>query len=323
MVPIRNSLCTFAAAIAMFTAVAEAQDRASNGQDSSEAMRHLAAARQAGGDDWVQAVDFLCGRNPDPGNRRESPVLDPTWMFDDFAVLGHAGTVVYVLNTSDGVILIDSGYPGEEESILLAGLAQLGLDPEDVRYVIVSHGHADHFGGARFMQERYGARVALSAADWDLMEQRRGNNPIPTRDVVLAEGQPVVLGDKAVTPVHIPGHTPGALGLIFPVNDGGNRHMVGLFGGIISGIGDISDEVLDQYVRSVGHFAEVSEDMAVDVEIHNHPIFDGMYGRLEQLAARRAGTPNPFVVGASAYQGLLDVMTECIAVQRARRAAAN
>ena len=94
-------------------------------------------------------------------------------MFDNLYALGRTSTVVWALTTPDGILLIDAGYPDQLESVLLPQLRAVGLDPNDVRYVLVGHGHADHFGGASYFQQR-GARVALSAADWDLIE-----NPAP------------------------------------------------------------------------------------------------------------------------------------------------
>lgn len=93
--------------------------------------------------------------------------------------------------------------------------------------------------------------------------------------VVAIEGQPVVIGDVSVTPVAIPGHTPGALGYIFPVKDGGRTYTAGLFGGSVLIPTKIPDEALQQYVASVEHFGEVARARGVDVELQNHPIYDG------------------------------------------------
>jgi metallo-beta-lactamase class B len=54
------------------------------------------------------------------------------------------------------------------------GLKKLGLDPAQIKYVIVSHGHSDHAAGAKYLQDIYKARVLLSAADWDLLDRNRG-----------------------------------------------------------------------------------------------------------------------------------------------------
>ena len=99
------------------------------------------------------------------------------------------------------------------DSVLLPGLKTLGLDPAQVKYVIVGHGHGDHFGGASYFQQR-GARVVMAAPDWDLVETPppagRGAAAVqpPKRDIVAVEGQAITVGDVAFTPVMIPGpHT--------------------------------------------------------------------------------------------------------------------
>jgi metallo-beta-lactamase class B len=59
--------------------------------------------------------------------------------------------------------------------------------------------------------------------------------------------------------------------------------------------------------------------MNVDVEIQNHPLYDGFTARLPRLKQRAAGQPHPFVVGREAYQRFLQVMSGCTSVQLARR----
>ena len=60
--------------------------------------------------------------------------------------------------------------------------------------MIVSHGHLDHAGGAKFLQDKYGARLIMSAADYDLLDQQ---NPAwkPKRDMVATDGMKLTLGD--------------------------------------------------------------------------------------------------------------------------------
>ena len=79
----------------------------------------------------------------------------------------------------------------------LNGLTKLGLDPADIRYVIVSHGHYDHAGGAKLLQERFGARVLMSAADWDMLER---DKPawLPRRDIEVTDGQKLTVGDTTL-----------------------------------------------------------------------------------------------------------------------------
>ena len=46
----------------------------------------------------------------------------------------------------------------------------LALDPSDFKYLLVMHGHGDHWGAGRYLQEKYRLRVALGAEDWRLLE---------------------------------------------------------------------------------------------------------------------------------------------------------
>lgn len=300
--------------------------------DSADVQRLLAQARAAAGAEWTEAFDFICAQNPNRANRPDDPLIQPTKVFDNLFAVGRSGTTVWVIRTSAGLVLIDAGYADQLETVLLPGLRQLGLDPDLVRYVLVGHGHADHYGPASYFQKR-GARIGMAAADWDLLNApaagpagRGGPPPAPafpppTRDLVIAEGQPVTVGDVTFTPVAIPGHTPGSLGFIFPVRDGAATHTAGLFGGSILIPGFLPAEGLTQYIKSVEHWAAVTAANNVDVELQNHPLYDGMLGRLERLRARQPGQAHPFVVGREAYQRFTRVMADCIRVQLARRVA--
>ena len=308
-------LCTLLLVAFSFPHVWAAQAPA----DTPAAAAHVARATQAAGTEWTATVDFVCKINPDRANRVDDPLIEPTRIFDNVFAIGRLGTVVYAVTTSAGIMLIDSGYADQLETVLLPGLQQAGLNPGDVRYVLLGHGHGDHFGGAAYFQQR-GARVVASAADWDLMAKAPASGPRPpTRDVVAVEGQPIVVGDVSVTPVAIPGHTPGSLGYIFPVRDGARTHTAGLFGGSILIPTKIPDEALQQYVRSIAHFGDVARASGVDVELQNHPLYDGFEQKLQRLKTRATGGPHPFVVGRDGYQRFLTVMSECTLAQMERR----
>jgi uncharacterized protein (TIGR02246 family) len=137
--------------------------------------------------------------------------------------------------------------------------------------------------------------------------------------VVAVEGQAITVGDVAFTPVMIPGHTPGSMGVVFPVKDGRATRMAGLFGGSILTPGRISDDGLRQYIASVEHWGDATRRMKVDVEIQNHPMYDGFVAKLDRLKQRKPGDANPFVVGAESYQRFVAVMAGCTRAQLARR----
>lgn len=299
---------------------------------SAVAAAHLERARAAAGAEWGEAVEFFCGDTGRP-NRADDPVLTPTRVFDDVYALGRTSTVVWAFATPDGILLIDAGYPDQLESVLLPGLRAVGLDPADVKYVLIAHGHSDHYGAASYFQER-GARVAVSAADWDLIENPQPSPfgappapaagapaelPPPRRNIVVRDGEPIEFGGLRITPVLIPGHTPGALGFVFPVKDGTASHTAALFGGSILLVNRIPNDGLRQYVESLERFAAVTSRLGVDVELQNHPLYDGFESKLARLAARGPGEAHPFAVGRDAYQRFLTVMSACTSAQLASR----
>jgi len=270
------------------------------------------------------AKDFYCTPGKAHANAADDPVITPTKVFDNLYAIGRTTTVVYALTTSEGIVLIDAGYPDQLETVLLPGMKELGLDPSRVKYILATHGHADHFGGSTALQQRYGARVGMAAADWDTVDRPgRVGAPSsgPKRDIVLTEGTPLKAGDTEIHVVAVPGHTPGSLGFVFPVKDGGTTHTAALFGGAILLPGRPDVPALQGYIASVNHFADVTRQRGVDVEVQNHPMFDAMDVKLAALKTRRAGRPHPFVIGKDAYQQFLSTMTGCMQEEIKRRPA--
>lgn len=292
-------------------------------QDSAAIQAHITRAQQLAGSTWAEAASYFCAEASMP-NRPTDPAIEPTRLFDNLSVIGSVGTAMYVVHTNQGLILIDAGYPEQIESVLLPGLKALGLDPSQVRSVIVLHGHSDHFGAARYFQETHGSRIYMGAADWDLLDapQAKGKGPQPgqpKRDQVAVEGQPITLGDTKIMPYLVPGHTPGALALIFPVSDRGKTYTAGLFGGTVLSAGFVTVDGLRQYIDSVQRYARIAAENHVEVEIQNHPLMDGFAAKLEQLKKRTPQAAHPFVVGEAAYAAFLGVISECSQAQLLRK----
>ena len=105
------------------------------------------------------------GASREPAGRS---VIVPTKIFDNVYALGNSGTTVYVVRTSAGLLMIDAlvGDAGRHGAGRFPGFKTLGLDPAQVKIVLVTHGHADHFGGSAYFQEHFGSKVYVSAADW-------------------------------------------------------------------------------------------------------------------------------------------------------------
>ena len=116
-------------------------------------------------------------------------------------------------------------------------MRKLGLDPGQVKYTIISHGHGDHVGGAKMMQDRFGSRIVMGLSDWEFVENsvnRYGQGPTsvkPRRDIVAEDGQKLTLGDTTVTLVFPPGHTQGTFSMFFEVKDNGRPLTAAYSGG--------------------------------------------------------------------------------------------
>ena len=152
-------------------------------------------------------------------------------VFDNLYYVGEREYSAWAVTTSAGIIIIDPIYDYSVEEQVVGGLKKLGLDPAQIKYVVVSHAHRDHAGGAWYLQERFGARVLLTAPDWEMLERNKQNWPKPKRDMVVTDGQQLTLGDTTLTFVHTFGHTPGTMSTIVPVKDNGKPHVAALWGG--------------------------------------------------------------------------------------------
>ena len=151
--------------------------------DTAEA--HVALARAAGAKDHPGLLEQLCSPaalRPPTGTRAGEPPprganpdrstwhVEPVKVFDNLYFFGEKEFSVWAVTTSAGIIVIDSIFDYSVEDEVVEGMKKMGLDPKTIKYVIVSHGHFDHSGGARLLQQRYDSRVILSAADWDLSQ---------------------------------------------------------------------------------------------------------------------------------------------------------
>ncbi|MCC7462527.1 MAG: MBL fold metallo-hydrolase [Gammaproteobacteria bacterium] len=245
-----------------------------------------------------------------PAARPAEPYIEPTRVFDNLYFVGDRTTSVWALTTSAGIILLDAGFQHMVEGTIVGGLRRLGLDPTTIRYVIVSHGHNDHFGGARYLQQTFGARIVLSEADWTHMvtwPQRGSPAPYPERDIVAHDGDVITLGDAAVRLIVTPGHTPGTISPVFTVRDGTRTHRVGYWGG--DGAGYLPPAEIATYLRSAERFMDLDPD--IDVELSNHVVADGTLLKLPLLGDRARAAPHPFVSGNAAFREWVGVLRDC------------
>lgn len=218
---------------------------------------------------------------------------EPFRIFDNLYYVGIGWVSAYLVTTSDGLIVIDSLY-GDFAGDVVEGVRRLGFDPKRIRYVLVTHGHFDHVGGAKGIQELSGARVGMTEADWELAERTPRTGPIgfalPRRDLVLRDGDTVELGDTTIQAFVTPGHTPGVLSLRFPVRDGEKTHTAFTFGGV--GLNFSGVERTKMYLASVRRVMGMPD---LEVNVPNHPDGGKVFERALRLKERKPGSPHPFV----------------------------
>ncbi len=162
-----------------------------------------------------------------------------------------------------------------------------------------THGHIDHFGGAKLIQSLSDARIGLTEADWALMEKsnRNGADAIVhkgDRDMVIRDGDVLTLGDTTLKFYITPGHTPGVASMEFPVYDQGKTYKAFLFGG--HNVTSNQPEAFEMFIASVKRLQATLQD--VDVSLTSHPWAADILERAEKLAARKPGDPNPYVAPA-------------------------
>jgi len=249
----------------------------------------------------------------------------PYKAFDNLYWLGTRQHSSWALQTSAGLIIIDTNFAWATEPEIVDGLTKLGLKASDIKYVIISHAHGDHDQVAAELQTRYGAKVVMGAPDWESTLQRPATaaGGVPKRDVTVGpEGSKITLGDTTVNIVATPGHTPGTLSYVFPVKDQGRTVMVAYSGGTLTGAFGSDGKRWDEYIASQKKIAKAAADVGASVLLSNHSEYDGAYTKARLAGLKReVGEENPFIVGADGVQRYFTVMTECALASKLRAGA--
>ena len=299
----------------------------------AEIRAAIQSAKTAAGEDFAGTLVRTCllpqsgGENandnppafvtkPASAPARATWYAEPAKVFDNLYFVGGRVHSAWALTTGDGIILIDTIYPYNSEELIVGGLKKLGLDPRNIKYIIISHAHGDHIGGAEMLQERYGARVVMGAPDWELVAKypNRYKTMAPTRDLVATDGMKITLGGQMVTTWLTPGHTPGTLSYTFTVLDRGKPVNVVYSGGtafnFVNNTPDPGIRNFQIYIDSQKHIAEKAAETGATVLLSNHSEFDNAVSKNRMLAGRGDG-PHPYDVGAEGVQRYFRVMQGC------------
>src|SRR4051812_15755921 len=241
---------------------------------------------------------------------------EPAKVFDNLYFVGGKIHSSWALTTREGIILFDTIYPYNSEELIVGGMRKVGLDPKDIKYVLISHAHQDHIGGAEMLQKRYGARVAMSGPDWDLVEKypNRFKTMAPKRDIVGTDGMKLTLGESTVNIWFTPGHTDGTISFTFQVLDRGRPVNLVYSGGTALvyewHLRDWSIKNLQTYINSQRHLAAKAKENGATVLLSNHSEFDEAWKKNLMLAGRGKG-PHPYEIGADWVQRYFRVTENC------------
>jgi len=119
--------------------------------------RHMAAAAHAAKTDLLGPLALCKTATEEPApafkenyaKMSKEPPLEPMQVMDDLYFVGNYWTSAWAVKTSDGIVIIDAlDNADEAKRYIQGGLLKLKLDPTDIKYIIVSHAHGDHYGGA-------------------------------------------------------------------------------------------------------------------------------------------------------------------------------
>lgn len=184
------------------------------------------------------------------------------------------------------------------------------------KLIILTHGHFDHFAGARHLQKKYHCQVALGEKDSAFMvvsDSRISHDELeyPHINFFLEDKKEIVMGKHRFIPVLTPGHTPGCMSLIFNCHDNGEEHWVSLWGGagLPRPVAPIQERMQDSclFANSALQFKLVCDQYHCDVALGTHPHRCDLFEKLALLKERKEGMPNPFVVGAEGVRSNLHI----------------
>lgn len=210
--------------------------------------------------------------------------MEPFQIFGNLYYVGDQKVCMHLIDTGNGLILFDSGYR-HATHLLMDSILRLGYHPKDVKYIIHSHGHFDHFGGGNEFRALYGSRIMMSRVDTSLLREMPARSlthlsPVPEEDICwpdveLEDGDIISLGNTNIRCLLAPGHTLGTMAFLFTVTDGSQTYRAGYLGGI--GFLTVYREFCRKYGLPDNKCERMKESIQrlwkepVDIVLGNHP----------------------------------------------------
>ena len=244
----------------------------------------------------VVTAPLVAQTNPDW--HREFPAFK---IAGNLYYVGTADLAVYLINTPQGNILINSDFP-EDVPLIRKSVERLGFKYGDTKVILISHAHGDHDAAVGLIKKDTGARLMVMDADVPAEESTGPGRPGAHVDRVLHDGDVVELGGSKLTARLTPGHTRGCTTWTMQVDEGGRKLNAVIVGspnvnpGYVL-VGNASyPRIADDYVKTFS----VLESLPVDLFLGAHGGYFGMKAKYDRL---KDGGANPFIdpAGYKAY----------------------
>ncbi|MGA2553002.1 MAG: MBL fold metallo-hydrolase [Burkholderiaceae bacterium] len=249
-------------------------------------------------------------------NMMANSYVPPARVFDNLYFLGTSWVSAWALVTPRGIVLFDAlDNDQEAKDSIEGGLTKLGLNPSDIRFIVVTHAHGDHYGGVNYLVQRYHPKVIMSRTDWAELDKPnlQFDDPNwgrpPKRDIAVEDGYKLKLGGESVKLFVTAGHTPGTLSAEFRVRENGRPSNAILWGGTSFNFGKIPERLL-MYIASSDRFEARTKSDHLEVLLSNHARFDQTFDKLKVLQASPGG-PNPYVIGEDATRRFFAIAGLC------------
>lgn len=194
---------------------------------------------------------------------------------------GQDDVCAYLLDSGEGLILIDTGYRASFY-LLIDRIWRAGYDPKQIKKILLSHWHWDHVNGARYLQELTGAEVWISSIDEEQHQLWKDRtDPLPMVDYKVDhfydDSTTIDLGRFSIHTRLTPGHTPGATSFWFDDTDEttGEIFRCAMHGGIGVGLmaksyleeNDLSLELPHIFIKDC---LELADSWKVDICLPSH-----------------------------------------------------